>query len=207
MSYVNNLDSTNYKFTRFKTDKIRNMVIRRNDLLIKFGQTVIDILFPDEETEIDVFGYVEAKTKYDESPNVRLIGNPNQPTLVFYNKWVVSLFVKNFDVYLSNGFKDGDIITSVDLNDLVNEDEDGVDLVEKVRNNIQDAQVLQGLEQKKLLKIERNSSNIFFSKYDDKGNPYFSTTNPLLFFDNESATKIIKELKNKSINTEYLTII
>lgn len=201
-NYPSNLDSTHYDTTEFPSDKIKNMVLERNKLLIKFGETCIDLLF-DVDDYLSTYRHLNAKMKFGDSPNVRLVGNPNQPTLVFFNKYVLSIFVKNFKVYLSSDFKDGSILGIVNLNDLNN-----TDTLEDVRDIVQDSEVLgEGVNTKILYKIERNKEGMFFSNFDNQGNAYYSATNPKLFFNEDDAIKVMKSLVGFKTPNVILNIV
>lgn len=200
-NYPSNLDSTNYNTTEFPDDRIENMVRERNKLLIKFGQVVKDIIFGGDTYDTDL--NLEATMKFGDSPNVRIIGNPNQPTLVFYNKYVLSMFVKNFNIHLSSEFKNGTIMGVVDLNKLSDENQH-----ESVRDIVQDVVVLnEGMAFKTLKKIERNDEGIYFSKFDKLGNPYYSVTNPQLFFDDDTVNDMVKTLCGFKTHGVQLNIV
>lgn len=190
-NYLNNLDATSYTNATFKNERIEQMVKDRNALLIKFGQIVNEEVFTQEGVATEIM-------KYSDNPDVKIIGNSHQPTLVFRNYFVYSIFVNNFQLYLSTGFKDGLVLCSINLNSC-NTEEGKEEIIKNVLVNIDK------LESKHLLKIERGSEGVYFSKFDAVGHPYYSSTNPQLYFNTEDAEEALNVLEG--IGVENLKIV
>ncbi len=184
-TYLSNLDSTNYGSSSFKNDGIKKMVQNRNNLLISFGkiayQTIKNNLLLEDVDE-------DLKMKFGDSPNVRIIGNPHQPSLIFDNKYIISMFVKNFDVYLSSHFKDGEILCSINLN--LCDAPNGVDeIIQTVSDNIG------GVDYRGLYTVGVDDE-LHFSKFDAQGHPYFTKTNPQFYFNEDDANDVVDLLFN-----------
>ena len=167
---ISNLDSTNYKGSKFTNDSIKDMVINRNDMLIKFAQIVYD-----DFIKLSTSDEIKDKMKFGDIPNVRIIGNPHQPTIVFNNEFIISCFVKNFIIYFSTDFStDGEILGKCDLN-VVNE-VCGRNIINDIITSVVDR-----VSKKQLYKLSIDNS--FYSYICGQGHVYMSRTNPQLFYE------------------------
>ena len=193
MEYRNNLDSTNYERASFATKDLKQMVYKRNDMLIQFAEKVMYDIFYDAHSDIDE-NRIDTPMKFGDKAIVRLIGKSHQPSIIINNEWVVSIFVNNFDVFLSTTFKDGDILTSINLNLLLT-DEGLEEARDEFREHVSQLDVKQ-------LNYICDDNGLMFSSFDKCGHAYFSKTNPQLFYTHESAMEKLEVLERM----EYLNL-
>lgn len=186
--FLSNLDSTNYTKSSFPNERIKTMVQNRNELLIKFGKIAYRKVMQSIGIEVDNMDDEVVKMKYGDSPRVRIIGNPHQPSLVFNNKYIISVFVKNFDIYFSTDFKDGEILGSINLNTC--DVECGV---EEILHEIDG--IVDDIIYKELYTISIDDE-VYFSKFCPQGHAYFTKTNPQFYFNIEDAEEICDLLFN-----------
>lgn len=187
VGYLSNLDSTNYARAEFKSESIKTMVQNRNQLLIQFGK----LAYKSIVSMIGARNTDNIKMKFGDSPKIRIIGNPHQPSLIFDNKYVISLFVKNFNLYFSTSFKNGEVLSAFDLNlcdiNLCDLEDSIRDVKEYLENN------LHMVDFKSLYRVEVED-NLYFTRFDKQGHAYFTKTNPQFYFRIEDAENIVDTL-------------
>lgn len=193
-TFQGNLDATSYVKGNFSSERIEKMVKERNKLLIKFATIIHDRMF----SHLDEF----EKMKYGDVPCVKLIGNCHQPTIVFRNNFVASIFVNNFKASLSTSFNTGEILRTINLNDC------SLNNAEEVINEAVGG-AFSETEKKYVYKVGKGldrgyNGESFFSKFDSVGHVYYSTTNPQIFFDITDAEEVLNKLVELGVKDAYI---
>lgn len=132
---------------------------------------------------------------------VRLIGDDNQPHMIYNNAEELNAYVKNFELHLTDNPDRGQIVYTVKLTH-VPEFEQG-----KVWN------WLNNYPRRKVYKISTKSTTsnatIYFAGFNfvDTGNekiksPIFTQHNPHIYFTKQKATEVAWELREKGHDVE-----
>lgn len=147
------------------------IIEKRNALLIELGEKMIA---NGTIGNVDVTNFVPSmKNRYKIDMSIRLIGNPNQPTMIFNISdeiyFIASIFVKNFKVFFSDDFADGNIYGDIDLNNY---------------ESIQLPTLISVLNTKEIHTID--VGGLKFSRFDIFGHAFFSKSNPRFYFNDEN---------------------
>ncbi len=185
----NPLDATDKKLLKNLRDKEYNIIMLRNSLIIRTAQMIVNN-----------FNEPFLSFKFGEGNDlsVRLIGNPNQPTIVFKdndnNFYTLSIFVKNFKMFFSNSFGSGNILAMFDVNTI--KYDDGIEeLKHFLANDFKDVQ-------KCKVNVLQHENGMYFSHFDSYGHVFWSETNPRLFFDTKMSEVYNEKLTSMGFNTK-----
>lgn len=121
--------------------------------------------------------------------NVRLIGDPQKPAVIWDEEYCISGFAKNFDFHFTSQPFDGEVIKTIKLTENVSSN----------RAEIEEA--LEGAEHRKVFKIIMEHSNLYLVGYNyiDPDNsvgryPVFAKHKPKIYFTEDKAIEISDSL-------------
>lgn len=124
---------------------------------------------------------------------VRIIGNENSPAIIFDEKWILSCYVKNFNLIFKDSPFDGNDVMSIKLT--VNPEykiQDFIMWLSKSKHR--------PIYKIKLIEIEPKlylvGYNFLNSAMSENRYPVFATYNPKLYFSEESAIQKVDEMRN-----------
>ena len=133
--------------------------------------------------------FVEKIQQYIDK-NFRIIGNPNHPMIIMDDKYCLSAYVKNFELFFVNKPHQGEIIYSIKLTHSL---DFNIDKVLSCLNNS---------EHRKLYKILYDGTDLYVSGHNSQDKldnstmyPVFSRFNMKLYFSKENAQKILEKYK------------
>lgn len=121
--------------------------------------------------------------------NVRLIGDPQKPAVIWDEEYCISGFAKNFDFHFTSQPFDGEVIRTVKLTENVT----------SVRAEIEEA--LESAEHRKVFKVVLENTPLFLVGYNyiDPDNsvgryPVFAQHKPKIYFTEDKAIEISESL-------------
>ncbi|BAV39370.1 hypothetical protein BPT24_250 [Tenacibaculum phage pT24] len=165
----------------------REMISKRNEYLISFGRYLITYL-----------------GGHDSDGNIKLIGDPNQPTIVFKINGVrkiFSIFVKNFYVYLSDNFgREGNILHKYNLNDFNRDCNDSAHcemMIEPLSTLSLESKIINTIS------VEGFPNGLELAKLDKFGNAYWSETNPKLYFNTDDLKSDIDKVEKLGYSVNH----
>ncbi|HDL74761.1 MAG TPA: hypothetical protein ENH06_00015 [bacterium] len=133
------------------------------------------------------------------SDRIRIIGHPEKPAIIYEEKIVMSVFVKNFDLKFTSKPFNGEIVKSFKLTPTFILDREFV------------LSHLQNCSHRFIYKIQFLNSSLFLAGYNfrDKEKqegkyPVFARHNPKLYFTEKKAIEVIDELKNLHYNVNLV---
>lgn len=163
----NDLDQTDYENEPAAFEQYAAMVKKRNISILIFLNNV----------KKELFGI--------SSGNFRLIGSPNQPKIVLNNSVTFSIFVKNFKLFVSNEFGNGDIQAVFNIGKLTEIDKAQV---KKCNGKF---------KTKYVLKLQDKITGMYFSCLNSHNHAMYTNDDPRLYTVRETAESYVEMLKTK----------
>jgi hypothetical protein len=157
------IDNIQHGTERYSVEELREIVRRRNKRLLAAFSELED--------------------------QIRIIGDPQTPAIIFNNELVLSVYVQNFDLHFTDAPVRGKKLRKEKL----------VDGFRLLRSEIID--YIKSTEHRKVYKIQFFGSELFLAGWNFKDRerqkgkyPVFARHNPKLYFTKEKAIEIVADL-------------
>ena len=121
---------------------------------------------------------------------IRIIGNPQAPAILFNDTIIISCYVKNFNLHFTNKPYDGEIVSTYKL-------KSGFVLSKQtIKNHLKES------EHRKIFRISFQGSSLFLTGWNYRGRgeqeelyPVFSRHNPKVYFTLKKAEEVLERLR------------
>jgi len=122
---------------------------------------------------------------------VRIIGNPQSPAILFNDSIIISSYVKNFNLYFTDKPYEGKVVGEYKLR------KDFILPKEKIKL------FLKASEHRKIYRIVFNNSSLFLTGWNYRNSkikeglyPVFARHNPKVYFTKKKAEEILQKLED-----------
>lgn len=139
--------------------------------------------------------FTSVRTNNAVERSILLIKNPHKPVAVFDNMFTLTMFVKNFVLFICDSHDNTNVICKVDLNALTLVDARN-EIAARIRSAVAQSAITNLFKIEVLNDSEMHTSHSYYSKSDENAD-YFSYDNPRLFFKESHAIDVLNRIKTK----------